>query len=183
MKKTVFFSTTAIGILALLWSIYIPSIHHASKTHNPKHTDSYMSGITFFNFDDAGRLTHKITASSANHYPENNRIEYFEPQVIYYNTTGGDWLLRADKGYSIKGKHFVELHDNVKLHRENSDRNPETNLMTDQLIADTSQQILTSEKPVTLQQPHIIITGIGLYGNMKTGIIKTLTNTKTTYHN
>lgn len=152
----------------------IPPI--AQTLHLP---DRYMSDVTFSNFDDEGKLKQKIKVHEAKHYAQGNLMQYINPTLVFYSDSGGDWKLTAKKGLSRSGFKFLELNNNVILHRDSSENNPEITAKTSKLSAETKLGIVSTKEAVTITQPGITINGMGLEGTLKTGNLHTLSNTKT----
>lgn len=187
MKNSKYLIITVVFTLALasLWQKYLDrdmllSTTHA-KTANLQAPDSYMDNITFYQFNEQGKLQQKITSPRAIHFKHHNRLAYEQPHITVYSHSGGDWQIQAAHGMSFEGTHTIEFIHHVVVKRKASKHNPTITATTEHLKAYPRRNTVSTQEPITIKQPHLTITGIGLKGNLTTGELKTLTHTKTTY--
>lgn len=184
MFKYFFITVIFTLCLAGLWWKYMPNHNDdpSSSTHASNQIpDSFMDQITYYEFNQNGKLQKMITSNHAIHYEKNNRIDYKNPYITVYSKDGGNWKIKSDKGTSLDGTKIIELIDHVQVHRDASNKNSETTATTSLLKAYPKKNLLQTDRPVKIKQPHLLITGVGMKGDLKTGELRTLTQTKTIY--
>ena len=180
MKRIFYTITLSTIAITGLWLYYMPSTNKTPSIAQTLHLpDRYMKDVTFSNFDNNGKLKQKITVHKAKHYKQGNLMQYMDPILVFYSENGGNWKLTAKKGLSRSGFNFLELEQDVVLHRDSSDSNSEITAKTSKLSAQTKLGIVSTKEAVTITQPGIVISGMGLEGTLKTGNLHTLSNTKT----
>lgn len=180
MKKIVYIIALSTIAIAGLWLYYMPSETNTPTVAQTLHLpDRYMNDVIFSNYDNDGKLKQQISVYKAKHYAQGNLMQYMQPILVFYSESGGNWKLTAKKGLSRSGFKFLELEQDVVLHRDGSDNNAEITAKTSKLSAQTDQGIVSTHEAVTITQPGVVISGLGLEGTLKTGNLHTLANTKT----
>lgn len=168
--------------LSILWAELMPSPQYSDLTEQQTTLpDGYMMDIVVRHYDQGGQLRQQLQAKLATHTPYGNVIHYDHPQITLLSTTGNNWQLSADGGASKQGKEIIELEKQVRLFRPGSQHNPETLATTNKLTANTDLKTLSTHDTVRIEQPNLVITGTGLQGDLKSGELHTLSNTKTTF--
>lgn len=182
MKFKLLLAAAFVLILAVLWWIYMPSHQpNPSLSFQKDLPDSYMTEVTVLKFDDQGVLRQQLQAKRATHLPAHNQIHYDHPIITWFGHNGNHWQLSANHGANREGREVIDLWDAVRLHRDGGAGSPETTASTSALSANSDKLIIDTDKPVRIEQPNLLITGVGLHGDLQTGELRTIKNTQTTF--
>lgn len=126
--------------------------------------DYFMRGIDSRITDREGNISHRLTAESLFHYPENDLSELEQPDVTILGENRTSWRATALSGRIEGDAQQLLLQGDVRLrqHGEN-----ELNLQTDWLQIDTARHYAQTDAPVTLEGPSTRVHGIGMqaYGD------------------
>ncbi len=161
------------SILALIAAKKVTKVQYSQSTNIP---DFFIINSTHTKFNSSGKIQNQIKAGKITHLPTNN-IYLFEKPDMLMNTPGEQpWRVTADKGKSEKGKSIVYLWDNVKIVRAASPKNSDFDITTTALTIYPEKRFAETDQPVTIIQSGNITKAVGAKADLKTGIIKLISN-------
>lgn len=173
---------TLVFIAAMIW-LWRPFLFSEQKTtpvpvaeNQPDYIAQQLKQRVF---DDAGKLSHEVTAQSMQLFKETQLTQFIKPVFTIY-TEDGIWHLSAESARLIGNEKLV-LEDQVIA----------SNLTPDALIESISAQsieysintkLMVSNHLVTLTGPGMTVAGQGLNADLNQQVIKLINHTETTYY-
>lgn len=127
-------------------------------------SDYSMTDFTMTVMDMNGQPQRIIQGSEASHYPEGDRTEIIDPDVLHIAIDDDDWILQADRAdTSGKAEHIV-LTGNVII--TNKDQ-PEIQLLTELLHLDTVHNTAYTDRPVIMRSPNGDTHSVGFHAALQ----------------
>jgi len=162
-----------LGALAALtyWldaQVQAPALHRdGSSRHDP---DLFLTDFKAVTFDARGLPRESLTAASARHFPDDDSAELADPTLSLTEPDHPKMTITADSGIIAGDREHGEFKGHVKVLRdaESAPAQPgETpsgpvTLTTSLLHVDTQEARVTTDQPVTIEEPRGIIHGRGL---------------------
>ena len=162
-----------LGALAALtyWldaQVQAPALHRdGSSRHDP---DLFLTDFKAVTFDARGLPRESLTAASARHFPDDDSAELADPTLSLTEPDHPKMTITADSGIIAGDREHGEFKGHVKVLRdaESAPAQPgETpsgpvTLTTSLLRVDTQEARVTTDQPVTIEEPRGIIHGRGL---------------------
>ncbi|OGT25804.1 MAG: LPS export ABC transporter periplasmic protein LptC [Gammaproteobacteria bacterium RIFCSPLOWO2_02_FULL_42_14] len=147
-------------------------LHHAERALNislDSKINSFVTGGNFVEYDKQGNIKTKITADKIVEFQSEDRIVFHNPEIVTYSEKQVPWHIRADQAISNKKGDRVVLTGHVLIREMRNDNEPRSTIKTTELVIFPKQSLATTKEPVTLFRPGIIVNGVGLTANLKTG--------------
>jgi lipopolysaccharide export system protein LptC len=173
----ILFSAILCSIIAIRQLIQEPTTQIAPGNTPP---DAYMLDVVYMRTNDQGYREVVMRSPHVIHYNEHNTSDFQMPNITIFNKRQ-NWLITAQTGHSVNGTEIVYLNDNVQIHQQPTDNSPTTLFKTAELTIFPKQNRISTEQSVLIEQPGVTITGEGLKGDLTTGNIKLLSNTRGRY--
>ena len=138
-----------------------------SSRHDP---DLFLSEFKAVTFDARGLPRESLSASSAEHFPDNDSAELAAPKLSLTEPGRPTLTITADTGVIAGDREHGDFKGNVRVERD-ADPAPASpgetpsgpvTLTTSVLHVDTRQERVTTDQPVTIEEPRGIIRGQGL---------------------
>ena len=159
-------------------------LHHNKnqKTQNTKNIiDGFASHATLTEYDEQGDIKTVLSAESATHLEPDGTTHFKKPFIITYTKDRTPWHIHADIGVSDKNGHQIIFQHHILIRELPTARHPETRITTDALTIVPKESRAFTDQPVTLSRPGIIIHGVGLTANFKTGEYQLRSQSKAVY--
>jgi lipopolysaccharide export system protein LptC len=147
---------------------------------NPHTPDAYMMNVTYFTTDDQGQQDVSVFSPHVTHYQEGDSATLQHP-IIKLHKNSQQWIVTSQEAKSFNGSTRLVLNKNVVVKQLASSQKAGTTLLTESLTAFPKQDLVTTKEKVTIQQPGLNITGVGMKGDLKNGNIQLLSQTKGQY--
>jgi LPS export ABC transporter protein LptC len=147
---------------------------------NPHTPDSYMVNVSYLRTNEQGTRDILVFSPFVTHY-QTQDSSILKAPIIKLFKNEQQWIATSDEAKSYNGSLRFELLKNVKVCQLASKDKAQTTLLTESLTAYPKQNLVTTQDRVTIQQPGLTITGIGLKGDLKNGNIQLLSQTKGHY--
>ena len=141
--------------------------HDGSSRHDP---DLFLTDFKAVTFDAKGQPRESLSAARAEHFPDDDSAELENPQLSLTETGRPKMTITADSGVIAGDRAHGDFKGNVKVLRE-ADPAPAgpggkpsgpVTLTTSLLHVDTHDERVTTDQPVTIEEPRGIIRGQGL---------------------
>lgn len=141
-----------------------------ARSGAPKHEpDMYIENFRAVALGPDGRPRQSISATRAEHYPDDQTSEFIEPKLHLTEPGRPALALTADRGKLSADRENAYFTGNVRAEREPMPGGAEDGatggkmtLTTRSLHVDTRRERFNTADPVTIEEPRGIIKGIGL---------------------
>jgi lipopolysaccharide export system protein LptC len=138
-----------------------------SARHDP---DVFLRDFKAVTFDAQGLPRESLSAASAEHFPDNDSAELKDPKLSLTEPGRPTMTITADTGVVAGDREHGDFKGNVVVHRDADTQAPQpgetpsgpVTLTTSVLHVDTRLERVTTDEPVTIEEPHGIIRGRGL---------------------
>ena len=137
-----------------------------SSRHDP---DLFLSDFKAVTFDAHGKPRESLTAASAEHFPDNDSAELTKPRLSLTEPGRPTMTITADRGVIAGDREHGEFVGDVRVVRDAdpapadaSEPSGPVTLTTSVLHVATKEQRVTTDQPVTVEEPRGIIRGQGL---------------------
>ncbi len=143
--------------------------------------DALIENFSATKMDKQGKPHFIISAKQLHHYPEDDSTTLDEPVLTTISDEGVATHTTAKQGkISSKGDE-VFLNDNVEMQRNASAQQDKLTLKTDYLHMLPNQNLINTDRPVTLTDANTTINATGLEMDYKIRTFKLLSQVKTVY--
>lgn len=149
--------------------------------NKPQNPDSFITDVNAIQFDKLGKPGHIFKSPLLINYLQDNTTKITNPFYIFQNNNEPPWHVQSDQGKAIHGAKTIVLTGHVKIRQLPGINSRNLTLFTDKIIFYPKRSFAETDRPVTIKQPGIIIQGIGLEANLKTGEIKLLSKMRGEY--
>ncbi|MBA2654764.1 MAG: LPS export ABC transporter periplasmic protein LptC [Gammaproteobacteria bacterium] len=184
MSKRVFFIniTFFLAIAISVFSIkrFMDSSTGERDLNNANSPDSYMVDASYLRTNDNGQRDVIVFSPKVTHYKDQDTSHFQNPKIQIYKN-GEEWHITSRNAKGIQGANTLYLYDNVKVKQLPSKKNGSTLLSTNTLTIFPKQNIVSTKDYVTIEQPGLKISAIGLRGDLNTGDIQLLSKTRGQY--
>lgn len=180
MSSRIWLTLVFIAVMIWLWRPFLFSEQKTTPVPVAENQPDYIAQqLKQRVFDDAGKLSHEVTAQSMQLFKETQLTQFIKPVFTIY-TEDGIWHLSAESARLIGNEKLV-LEDQVIA----------SNLTPDALIESISAQsieysintkLMVSNHLVTLTGPGMTVAGQGLNADLNQQVIKLINHTETTYY-
>lgn len=147
---------------------------------NPNTPDAYMMNVTYLTTNDQGQRDIIVFSPHVDHYQVGDR-NHFQQPVIKLSKDDQQWIITSKEAKSFNGTNRLVLNKHVVVQQLPSKNKQGTTLLTESLTAFPKQDLVTTQQRVTIKQPGLNITGVGMKGDLKNGNIQLLSQTKGQY--
>lgn len=148
-------------------------LHHNNrqKSQDTKNVmiDGFAHHATLTEYDEQGDIKTTLTAENATHLEPSGTTHFTKPFIITYTKDRTPWHIHADQGISNRDGHQIIFQHNIVIHELPTARHPETRITTDELTILPKASRAFTDKPVILSRPGMVIHGVGLTADLKTG--------------
>lgn len=171
--------------IALVVSIFgikqlVVTSNSPALVDNPNTPDSYMVNVSYLRTNEQGSHDLLVTSPYVTHYQVQDSANIRSP-IIKMFKKDQEWIATAKEAKSFNGMQRLELHQDVKVRQLPSKNKAETTLLTESLTAFPKEDLVKTNEKVTIIQPGLNITGVGMRGDLKNGNIQLLSQTKGHY--
>ena len=151
-----------------------------SSRHDP---DYIVENFTTTRMSKDGTPRYILTAKKMVHYPDDDSTHLESP--VFRHIEGGKPEINITSNHALlsSGGDDAYFTGDVKVVREARDQYPELKAFTSFLHVIPDQDLAKTDKPVTLTEPHSIVTAVGLEFNSDTRVLKLLSKVKGHYDN
>jgi|CXWL01.1.fsa_nt_gi lipopolysaccharide export system protein LptC len=143
--------------------------------------DALMENFSATKMDERGMPHFIVSAKQLHHYPEDDSTTLDEPELTTISDEGVAIRTTAKHG-KISGKgDEIFLQDNVEMLRDASVQQAELNLKTEYLHILPNQNLMTTDRAVTISDANTTVNAVGLEMNYKLRTFKLLSKVKSVY--
>lgn len=183
LNKKILYTYIFLFILIALASVLI--LHHTTiqrmQTSPDTAIDGFSDNATLTEYNHHGEIKTMVSAKNAIHLEKSGNTQFKKPFIITYSTDRTPWHIHADQGISDKNGHLLVLQNNVVIHALSAHHHPETRITTSTLSILPKESRAFTHQAVTVSRPGIVIHGVGLTANFKTGEYQLQSQSKAIY--
>ena len=180
MKAFIF---TVAGLLLFGMSLFI--LHENSSTpisQQNKIMDGFVINAHFTEYDETGKVKASIKAIKATHFQPSGTSYFSKPIIKTYSDDRTPWHIESDNGTANSSLSKIILTGHVIVHELPTKNQPGCTITSSKLILFPNEQRGTTDQPVVLSRPGLVIHGTGLIANFKTGKYQLLSQSKIIYN-
>lgn len=146
---------------------------HKSDTPSPQKTaaarqlpDYFIRGLDSMITGEDGIVSHRLSAESLVHYPENNTTELTRPKLNILDPDRTTWRATADYGTLEGDRQQLLLRGDVRLSQQSDKK---LDVLTERLRIDIERQYAETDGSVVLKGPSTRLEGTGMkaYGEQE----------------
>ncbi|PHQ80474.1 MAG: LPS export ABC transporter periplasmic protein LptC [Coxiella sp. (in: Bacteria)] len=179
--KTVTSSLIVIALIVIGVSIYFANATLTTlSAPNKNQYDAFVTQLHQTQFSKTGNIANTSTSPLLRHYPDGNYDLFNKPHIILHNNQGR-WIVDADKGRSTGDNKTITLWGHVTMVQPATKTTPKTTIITTHATIHPDQSLATTDAWVTIHRGGTVIEGRGAHANLKTGVIKLLSQTRGHY--
>lgn len=143
--------------------------------------DAFMEDVIAITLDKQGKPTMKIEAPKMTHYAENDTTQLISPHLTIYRKSPQPWYVSSEHATATEGANKVYFWGDVIIHHPADSGSPATIIKTPTLTVFPDDQIAETIDAVSLNQPSMLVTSVGMHADMNSGEIQLLSQAKGEY--
>ncbi|WP_300320157.1 LPS export ABC transporter periplasmic protein LptC [Idiomarina sp.] len=131
-------------------------------------------------FESDGALAHQIRSEEMAHYNQIGLTELKQPKYSVFSQDGTEtWQVSAEQGTFYDDKTLIlERSVEILALQESS---PIQRIMTEYLVIDLANESMSTEYPVLMRGPQVVVRGDGLSADMSAEIMELKRHVKTVF--
>ena len=150
------------------WLRYVteqPEIRHDGRhRHDP---DYIVHDSTLRKINESGTLEYTLKADVVHHYPDDDTIDLFNPNLVYTGKKSPTVTITANNAHVSDDNERIDLHGNVYIHRAATGKDEAMIGTTSTLTVFPNEEKAFTKAPVLLTQGRSWAKGIGLQMNTR----------------
>jgi lipopolysaccharide export system protein LptC len=147
----------------------------------PPRSDYQLSDFALRAMGDDGKLAFTVEAPRLARHPHLGTFDIEAPRFVILDGNGDAWDASARRGWVRADGKELRLSDAVAADRRADADSVPLSLRTERLAALLEEDRMTSDAPVTLTQPGLILRGTGLDADLKQNRFSLLADVKARY--
>ena len=147
----------------------------------PPRSDYVLSDFTLRAMGDDGKLAFTVESPRLARHPHLGTFEIDAPRFVILDGNGDAWDASAQRGWVRADGKELRLSESVAADRRPDADSAPVSLRTERLTALLEEDKMTSDAPVTLTQPGLILRGVGLDADLKQNRFSLLADVKARY--
>jgi len=184
-RFSVFFPIFFAAILAFISYWVQISVENESEKRGNKLSNSpdyFLTNFKTTQTDSDGSIRFILSASEMTHFAQDDTTRLKKPLFIRYKNNAPSSQIEGGVGLvSIDGEE-VQIIDNVKVARLETETKPKMELFTDQLTVLPNKDQAFTKRPVRITQaPKTVVNAIGMRYDKKNGVMKLLEKVRVHY--
>ncbi len=178
MKQTVKLVLPAFIILSLAGLVILVVIYYrTTSTREVTFTEDKdigvkVEGLNYSNTRD-GRTIWRLRAKDATSFKSKKSMVLKGINLLFYPKNGEPFTMKADDGTFNEAKKVILARGNVVVFSEKG-----FTLKTDRLRYDSAAGRIASDKPVSITQGDMMVTGVGFRADVDSGNVSILKNVR-----
>lgn len=143
--------------------------------------DALMENFSATKMDEQGKPHFIISAKQLHHYPEDDSTTLDGPVLTTISNEGTAIRASAMQGKITSKGDKIFLQDNVEMQRDASTQQDKLTLKTESLQMLPKQNLITTDRPVTLTDATTTVNAVGLEMDYKLRTFKLLSRVRSEY--
>jgi lipopolysaccharide export system protein LptC len=164
-----------------LWLQHAIEAPQVQRTDRARHEpDALVDKFTVTEFGADGRPAARLSANAMVHFADDDSTELSLPQLVKTDP-GVTMTVRADRGIVTRDYENAYFYDNVQLARSGEDTD-RLQLRTEFLHVMVGEDLVRTDRPVTITRGESTLSGTGLEYDRKTGRLSLLSSVKASFN-
>lgn len=152
-----------------------PPKNDGSTRHDP---DYIVENFSATRLGTDGKPRQLLSAAKMTHYPDDDSTHFMRPDFTRVDTVRAPLRVHAARGESSKDGKVINFYDGVEVVRGAFGQTSAMTVRTSYLHVVPDDEIVSTDKPVTIRDATSDISAVGMYANNKTRVVKLLSNVK-----
>lgn len=166
----------------LTWTSLVFYHPQSNKPQVPQNSpDALMEHVTALILDKQGKPKLKVITPKLVHFPENDTTHFTSPELTLYRRSPKPWFITSLHAIATQGIEHIDFWDNVVVHHAADENNPATIIKTTMLTVYPNKNLAQTQNHITMTQPSLTVSAVGMNANLKTGDIKLLSQARGIY--
>ena len=175
-RFSVFFPIFFAAILAFISYWVQISVENESEKRGNKLSNSpdyFLTNFKTTQTDSDGSIRFILSASEMTHFAQDDTTRLKKPLFIRYKNNAPSSQIEGGVGLVSTDGEEVQIIDNVKVARLETETKPKMELFTDQLTVLPNKDQAFTKRPVRItQDPKTVVNAIGMRYDKKNGVMK-----------
>ncbi len=184
-RFSVLFPIFFAAILAFISYWVQVSVENESEKRGNKLSNSpdyFLTNFKTTQTESNGSIHFILSANEMTHYPQDDTTRLKKPLFIRYKNNVPRSKIEGGIGLVSTDGEEVQIIDNVKVARLETETKPKMELFTDQLTILPNKDQAFTKRPVRItQDPKTVVNAIGMNYDKKNGIMKLLARVRVHY--
>ena len=184
-RFSVFFPIFFAAILAFISYWVQISVENESEKRGNKLSNSpdyFLTNFKTTQTDSDGSIRFILSASEMTHFAQDDTTRLKKPLFIRYKNNAPSSQIEGGVGLVSTDGEEVQIIDNVKVARLETETKPKMELFTDQLTVLPNKDQAFTKRPVRItQDPKTVVNAIGMRYDKKNGVMKLLEKVRVHY--
>jgi len=184
-RFSVFFPIFFAAILAFISYWVQISVENESEKRGNKLSNSpdyFLTNFKTTQTDSDGSIRFILSASEMTHFAQDDTTRLKKPLFIRYKNNAPSSQIEGGVGLVSTDGEEVQIIDNVKVARLETETKPKMELFTDQLTVLPNKDQAFTKRPVRITQaPKTVVNAIGMRYDKKNGVMKLLEKVRVHY--
>lgn len=184
-RFSVLFPIFFAAILAFISYWVQVSVENESEKRGNKLSNSpdyFLTNFKTTQTESNGSIHFILSANEMTHYPQDDTTRLKKPLFIRYKNNVPSSKIEGGIGLVSTDGEEVQIIDNVKVARLETETKPKMELFTDQLTILPNKDQAFTKRPVRItQDPKTVVNAIGMNYDKKNGIMTLLTRVRVHY--
>ncbi len=151
-----------------------------NKKNDDHSPDAYMINAYYLKTNEKGLREVVLHAPYVTHYKYQDSSEFVNPKIFIFKNLD-QWQITSKRAKGLHGATTFYLLNDVKVRQIPTKNNPGTRLTTRSLTVFPKKNLVLTQDFVTIEQPGIKMSAIGLKGDLNSGNIMLLSKTRSQY--
>ena len=145
------------------------------------HYDAFATGIVGTQHNEKGQKKYKLSAPALKHYKSQDLTLIEQPELYIYNKGEFPWVVTANQAKAINGLKEITLLKNIQISGIQTQDYKGSILKSSEIHYYPNKNQAITYKPVTIQQPGLLLNATGMEILFDKSNIKLLSQVKGQY--
>jgi len=183
IKKSIFIGILVVILSYTFWLVQETSDTNTNAKKSDNRPDFFAKNVYATEYDQAGKLIHKLQTPYLIHYALDDMSDLISPAITIYSDKDAKqpWFITSKTGKAIHGTDIIDLIGNVVIHQPAGPANDDVIIHTEALTVYPKQNYAKTNKLVTIDEPGINVSAIGMKVYFKEKRVELLQSAKGVY--
>ena len=144
--------------------------------------DYIVEKFRYYRINPDGTPQYEAIGTKLTHFPVEDSYLIDKPVIYSLSDYGQLQTIRSETAYVEDFNSKIHMHDNVVMDREPSARKGPVRLTTEYALIYPDDEIMTSDRKVTITDARSVMTGLGMQANNATGELEIFNRARITYN-
>lgn len=184
IRLTVIFLAILFLTLGSMWINMVAKKAAMDASSEVQRTDPdyFVENFRYFNIKPNGKAQYEANGTKMTHYPADDTYLIENPVLITQNRNGQIETISSKEAFVEDFNSKVHMRENVVMEREATAGKGPVTLTSEYVLVFPDDEIMTSDREVTIKNDTSTLTGIGLYANNATREMQISRRARVTYN-